>query len=432
MPQLQIGNTSPRFVIKLVFKTSLGGDDVSRFAFEAIDRLGATVRGTLEAHNQAAVLDQLIAAGQTPISIRHKRPATGIARTLEQILGQRGFDYTGFLQELAILLKAGLPAERALTTLKGLTLEAKSSLRIQQIVERVRGGTSLSQAFAETITEAPPYVARLLAAGESSGKLPEVADRVAGGLIKMRTLRAHVLSDLAYPGLLILAIATVLWVVFHTVLPRLTPIFKQSGVALPLTTELLLKLKIFFDDYGWLLLGVVVLSIFGAIRLLQIPRYRLAFDHKILLSRLSFGLPRTFEAASLCRNLQTMLDGGLPLERALTAAKGGAGNRWLQKELFDVQIAVRDGARLSKALISLAPTLPQVIAEFAAVGEETGRLAAMMHEAADLLEHRAQTRLDSLTAIIGPAATLLMGGIIALLMSGIVGGILAINDIAKS
>lgn len=404
---------------------------MSRFAFEAIDRLGATVRGTLEAQNQAAVLDQLMATGQTPIAIRHVRPPTGIARLVGQMLGQRGFDYTAFLQELAILLKAGLPAERALTTLKGLTLDTKSSLRIRQIVERVRGGASLSQAFAATVSEAPPHIARLLAAGESSGKLPEIADRVASGLIKMRALRARVVSDLAYPGLLIVAIVVVLWVIFQTVLPRLAPLFEQSGAQMPFATELLLGLKAIFDAYGWLLVAAIAVSIIAGLRLLRIPHYRLAFDHWILKSRISFGLPQTFEAALLCRNLQTMLDGGLPLERALTAVKGGAGNRWLQKELVEVQIAVRDGMRLTKALVAFAPTLPPVIAEFAAVGEETGRLAAMMREAADLLEHRAQTRLDRLTTIIGPAATLIMGAIVALLMAGIVGGILAINDVAK-
>ena len=410
----------------------MGGYDVSRFAFEAIDRLGETIRGTLEAHDQAAVIDQLIAAGHTPVSIRIMRSATGLPLVVTRLLGKRGFDYVGFLQELSILLKAGLPTERALSTLKNLTLDAKSSLRIRQIVEKVRSGESLSQAFAATVSEAPPHIAHLLEAGEASGQLPEIADRVAKGLIKMRALRARLVSDLAYPGLLVVAIVIVLWVVFHTVLPRLAPLFKQSGATMPLSTQILLDLKVFLDSYGWFFLVVILAAIIGGFRLLQVPRFRLAFDHKLLISRISFGVPRIFEAALYCRNLQTMLDGGLPLERALAAVRNGTSNRWQQKELANVQIAVRDGTRLSKALISLAPTLPPVVAEFAAVGEETGRLATMMREAADLLEHRAQTRLDRLTALVSPVATLIMGGIVALLMAGIVGGILSVNDIARN
>ncbi len=431
-PELQPDNTNPTLVVKWTLGMPSGGDDVSRFTFEAIDRLGRTVRGTLEAHNQASVLDQLIAAGHTPVFIRTQRSATGLPRVVTRLLGHRGFDYVGFLQELSILLKAGLPTERALSTLKNLTLDTKSSLRIRQIVEKVRGGEALSQAFAATVSEAPPHIAHLLAAGESSGQLPEITDRVAKGLIKMRALRARLISDLAYPGLLVVAIVIVLWVVFHTVLPRLAPLFEQSGAAMPVTTQILLGVKAFFDSYGWFFLAAILAAITGGIRLLRIPRFRLAFDRKLLVSRLSFGVPRIFEAALYCRNLQTMLDGGLPLDRALAAVRNGASNRWLQKELANVQIAVRDGTRFSKALISLAPTLPPVVAEFAAVGEETGRLATMMREAADLLEHRAQTRLDRLTALVSPVATLVMGGIVALLMAGIVGGILSINDIARN
>lgn len=405
---------------------------MSRFAFEAIDRLGGTVRGILEAPNQDTVLDQLIAVGNTPVSIRHIRPSAGLPRALRQIIGPRGFDYTGFLQELSILLKAGLPTERALTSLKGLTLDAKSSQRIARIVEMVRGGNTLSQAFGAISHEAPPHISHLIAAGEASGKLAEITDRTAQGLIKMRALRARMVSDLAYPAVLIASIIVVLWVIFHTVLPRLIPLFEQSGAPLPISTEILLSLKHFFDNCGWFVLAGIAASIIGLIRALQIPRFRFAMDHWLLVSRASLSLPRTFEGALLCRNLQTMLDGGLPLERALGAVKLGTSNRWLQKELADVQLAVREGARLSKALTAFAPTLPTVVAEFASVGEETGRLSALMREAADLLEHRAQTRLDRLSTVLGPLATLAMGAIVAILMAGIVGGILAINDIARS
>jgi general secretion pathway protein F len=405
---------------------------VSRFAFEAIDRLGANVRGTLDARNQAAVLDQLIASGHTPISIRPLRAANGMERLTSRILGSRGFDYVRFLQELAILLKAGLTIERALSALKTLTLDAKSTLRIRQIVDRVRGGEPLSQVFAVLVPEAPPHISHLLAAGESSGQLPEIADRIAKGLVKMRALRTRIFADLAYPALLIVAIVIVLWVIFNTVLPRLMPLFEQSGVTMPFTTELLIDLKAFFDSYGWFFLIALIVLTGAGVRLLNVPRFRRAADRKLLVSRVFFGLPRTFEAALFCRNLQIMLEGGLTLDRAMAAVKSGVRNRWLQQELAAVQIAVRDGTRLSKAITSLAPTLPPVVAEFTAVGEETGRLAAVMREAADLLDHRAQTRLDQLTALVSPVATLIMGSIVALLMSGIVGGILAINDIARS
>ena len=401
------------------------------FAFEAIDKFGGMVRGTLDANNKIVALEQLITTGHTPVSIRlasHHAIAPSLARRFS---GLNAFDYVGFLQEFSILLNAGMPAERALSILSGLTLNPKHSLRIRQILDRVRKGDALSQAFSVSVPEAPIYIAHLLAAGEASGKISEIADRVSKGLIKMRSLRTRIISDLSYPALLIVAIVIVLWVVFHTVLPRLGPLLSQTGAAMPLTTALLLNLKTFFDAYGWILFSLIIATTTIIARLLQIPRFRLVIDRQLLLSPVSFELPRFFESALFCRNLQTVLDGGLPLVSALAVVKSGTNNRWLQNELAAVQNAVRDGTRLSKAVTRLAPSLPEVTAEFAAVGEETGRLASMMREAADLLEHQAQTRLDRLIALVSPVATLILGAIVAILMAGIVGGVLAVDDIAR-
>lgn len=410
---------------------ALGGGGVSRFAFEAIDRHGATVRGTLEAPNQGSVLDQLVLNGHTPVSIKAARSQPVLVQSMRRAFGFSGFDYVPFLKELGILLKAGLPAERALTTLRSLSQDTRASLRVQQIVERVRSGEALSQAFAATVTEAPPHIARLLAAGEASGQLAEITERVAAGLTKTRMLKARLVSDLSYPAILLVAICIVLWVVFHTVLPRLAPMFEQSGAAMPLPTQALMAMGDFFNAYGWVLLLVVLGLVGSFLYALRQQHTRLAFDRFLLTGRVTFGVPRAFEAALFCRNLQTVLDGGLPLERALGTARDGIANRWLKVEITNVQISVREGVKLSQALSGTARSLPPLISEFAAVGEETGRLGVMMREAADILEHTAQTKLDRMTTLLVPVTTLVMGALVAGLMTGIVSGILAINDLAR-
>lgn len=404
---------------------------MSRFAFEAIDRHGATVRGTLEAPNQSSVLDQLVLNGHTPVSIKVSRSQPALLQSIRRALGFSGFDYVPFLKELGILLRAGLPAERALTILRSLSQDTRASLCVQQIVERVRSGEALSQAFAATVTEAPPHIARLLAAGEASGQLAEITERVAAGLTKTRILKARLVSDLSYPAILLVAICIVLWVVFHTVLPRLAPMFKQSGAQMPLPTQVLMAMGDFFNAYGWLVLLVVV-GLAGVIfYALRQQNTRLSFDRFLLTGRMTFGVPRAFEAALFCRNLQTVLDGGLPLERALGTARDGIANRWLKGEITNVQVSVREGVKLSQALSGTARSLPPLISEFAAVGEETGRLGAMMREAADILEHMAQTKLDRMTTLLVPVTTIVMGALVAGLMTGIVSGILAINDLAR-
>ena len=270
----------------------------------------------------------------------------------------------------------------------------------------------------------------MLAAGEASGNLPEITSRVAAGLSRTRALKSRLVSDLTYPAVLIVAMTAVMWVVFHTVLPRLTPIFSQAGVTMPLPTRILLGVGSFFDTYGWALLVIAMGSVVAFLYAWRQPNVRLIIDRVFVTSRLMLDLPRQFEAAIFCRNPQTVLDGGLPLERALGAARDGIANRWFRAQITNVQKAVSDGQRISHALTK-ATVLPPLVAEFAAVGEETGRLSAMMQEAADILDQGVQTRLDRLTTLVVPVTTLIMGALVAGLMSGIVSGVLAVNDLAR-
>ncbi len=402
-----------------------------RFAFEAVDRTGIIVRGTIDAATERSVLNQLFAQGHTPLSLRRTREAPPIWDRLRSLLGLHAFDFALFLRELSTLLKAGLPLERALVTIRSLATDTHVQLKTQQLLDRIRSGEPLSRAFLATIVEAPPHIGRLLAAGEASGHLAEVMERVAGGIARATALKSRLISDLTYPSILIVVMGVVLWVVFQTVLPRLTPMFSQAGVELPLATQILVSLGAFFDKFGWSLLLIIIggfcLFVYG----LKFPSFRLRFDRWLLKSKLLFGVPREFEAALFCRNLETMLDGGLPLERALAVAEDGTANRWLQAQLQAVKISVSEGRRLSQAFKTCAPALPPLVVEFAAVGEETGRLAAMIREVSELLDQAVQVRLARFTTLVVPVTTLIMGALVGGLMAGIVSGILAVNDLAR-
>ena len=304
-------------------------------------------------------------------------------------------------------------------------------LKAQQLLDRIRGGEALSRAFTAIVPDAPPHIGRLLAAGEASGTLPVVMNRLASGLARSRALRSRLISDLTYPFILILAMTVVMWVVFHTVLPHLTPLFSQAGIQLPIATQVLMGVGNFFDQFGWPLLAVGVFGIFIFSYALRLPPFRRRFDRWLLRSWLVFGIPCGFEAALFCRNLETLLDGGLPLERALAAAQDGIANRWLQEQIQSVKSSVSEGNRLSQALRTSAPALPPLVVEFAAVGEETGRLAALMREVSELLDQAVQARLSRFTALVVPATTLIMGALVGGLMAGIVSGILAVNNLAR-
>jgi general secretion pathway protein F len=163
---------------------------------------------------------------------------------------------------------------------------------------------------------------------------------------------------------------------------------------------------------------------------MRVPAWRLVIDRFFLNGRLTFDLPARYEAARFCRSLQTLLEGGLSLESALALARGGSSNSWFDRHLAEAQAGVAEGEHLRTALARSA-VLPPLVVEFAAVGEETGRVGAMMGEVAAILDHDVETRLDRLSSLVVPVVTLILGALVSGIMAGVVSGILAVNDIAR-
>ncbi len=402
---------------------------MARFAFEAVDSAGAVVRGQIEAQARPIAIEQLLAAGQTPLFLREtgegRRSPVEFFKSLQPGSG----DLLPVIRELSSLLKAGLPVERALGAMQNLTSNRRTALRVGQMLERVRAGEPLSRALRLIIPADDQHIEHLVAAGEASGHLAAVIARLAANLERAKTLRERVISALTYPAFLVVTMIGVLWIIFTTVLPRLVPLFSHARVVLPFPTRVLLSISNFLQSYGWLLLGASALAVGAAIYALRRPAVRLALDRFVFSSWLFLRVPFEYEAARYCRNLETLLGGGLSLDRALTAARSAAGNGWFRERIGKVQEAVEGGARL-KAAFAASQALPDIVVEFAAVGEETGQLAVMMREGAEVLERDVEIRLDRLTALILPVATLAMGLLVAGVMAGVVSGLLAVNDLA--
>jgi general secretion pathway protein F len=402
---------------------------VARFAFEAVDSAGAVVRGQIEAQARPIAIEQLLAAGQTPLYLREAGEGRRSLLDFLKSLQLGGGDLLPVIRELSSLLKAGLPVERALGAMQSLTSNRRMASRVGQMLERVRAGEPLSRALRLIIPADAAHIEHLVAAGEASGHLSAVIARLAANLERAKTLRERVISALTYPVFLVVTMIGVLWIIFTNVLPRLVPLFSQAKVVLPFPTRVLLAISNFLQSYGWLLLGMAALAVCAAVYALRRPSVRLALDRFFFSSWMFLRVPSEYEAARYCRNLETLLGGGLSLDRALTAARSASGNRWFREQIGQVQEAVEAGVRL-KTAFAAARTLPDIIVEFAAVGEETGQLAVMMREGAELLERDVEVRLDRLTALILPVATLAMGLLVAGVMAGVVSGLLAVNDLA--
>ncbi|MFM9862304.1 MAG: type II secretion system F family protein [Micropepsaceae bacterium] len=333
------------------------------------------------------------------------------------------------LRELSLLLRAGLSVERALVAMQGLAKKARTKATLAQLLEGLRAGEALSTAMGRAGVLFPETVRKLVAAGEASGRLTEVTARLADAHARNKELTDRVVSALIYPLLLVLVMTAVLVMIFTVVLPRLEPLFAQSTEALPWPTALLLGISYFFDVFGlWLMLALVAALVY-AFYALRRPAVKLAIDRFATNSWLALDLPRRYQAAQFCRNLGMLLEGGMTLNRALEAAEAAMSNRYMRSFMPKLVDDVRQGRTL-KAALENAGVFPRLTVEFAAVGEETGKVGAMMNEAAAVLDRDVQTELDRLSALLLPAVTIVLGAVVAAIMAGVVTGILAANDLA--
>ena len=408
------------------------------FAYEATSKQGGTTRGVIEAPTRSLAVERILAQGQTPTRVVERAtaaeaaPATGFALpAVGGLFSQWNLsaDRLAMLRELSLLLRAGLSVERALVAMQGLAKTNRVKTALGGLLEGLRRGEPLSGAMARAGTLFPETMRKLIAAGETSGRLPEVTARLADAHTRTKELTDRVVSALIYPVLLVVVMIAVLVMIFTVVLPRLEPLFAQSQSALPWATAILIALSHFFNAFGlWLVLALIAGLIY-AVYALRNPATQLALDRFMTNARITLDLPRRYQAAQFCRNLGMLIDGGMTLNRALEAAELAMTNRYMRSFMPKLIDEVRQGRTL-KVAIESSGVFPRLTAEFAAIGEESGRLGPMLNEAADVLDRDVRTELDRLSALLLPAVTILLGAIVAAIMAGVVTGILAANDLA--
>lgn len=400
------------------------------FAYEAAGPDGAIGRGVIEAPSRSAAVERILASGRTPVRLVEHDGSTAVvepARVLPAF-GMAG-ERLALLREFGTLLQAGLSVERALTALQGLTSRARSKAAVQSLLGGLRAGEPLSAAMRRADALFPEPMRKLVAAGEASGRLGDVMTRLAAAETRNKELSDRAVSAMIYPALLVVVMLIVLTIIFTTVVPRLAPLFAQSGDALPWPAAVLLAISQFLNGYGTLTAIVAAAALLGLLYALRQPAARVAFERWSLKSRLFFDIPRGMHAAQFARNVAMLLTGGMPLNRALETAQAAVGNVHLKQTLSGAIELVRQGKPMKTAL-EASGALPRILLEFAGVGEETGRLAPMLDQAADILDREVQTKLDRLSALLLPAVTIVLGLVVAAIMGGVVSGIMAANELA--
>jgi type IV pilus assembly protein PilC len=325
----------------------------------------------------------------------------------------RTSEFLVFNQELATLLKAGLPLVQSLDILRRRVPNPVFKVALDDVYDRVRSGSALSEAFEAQRLFSGVYTASLMA-GEKSGSLESVLRRYVAHVKVLASVRSHIVSALIYPVVLVLLSAAVVGLIVFKVVPEFAAFYDQegNGASLPLSTRMVVTLSTNLVASSGILVMALAGIVVGGWLWLRQPTARKRL-HQTILKLPFFGpLARKFATSQVSRTLATLLSGGIPLVNALDISARAVGNRAIADDLAVVARQVREGGSLAGS-IAERHMFPHVAVEMVEVGESTGALADMLNSVADFYDEENETTLTRFSNLIQPILLIVMGVVIA-------------------
>ncbi len=402
------------------------------FRYRAVNAAGDVAAGELEAANEAEIVDRLRDQGLMPMKVEAALAGKTVSATGPAPRRSRWFEsrtvtrdqVLGVTRELATLLRAGLPLDRALEILIGLAPTLPVAHLLQTIRDDVRGGKSLSQAIDMHRTVFSRFYVNIVRAGEAGGALGVVLTRLADTMERNKELRESVKSALIYPTILVGVALTSVMVILIFVVPKFQQTFAQAGKALPLPTEIVIFLGTGLRNYWWLMLIIILSLVWIARRRLRSPEVRFRWDGRMLRAPLLGDLLAKVEVARFARTLATLLGNGVTLLAGLSIVKETMTNSVLARALDGVVTRLREGKGFGTPLAETG-VYPRLATQMILVGEESGRLEEMLNRVAEVYDREVQVAVKRFLAVLEPVLILglavLIGGIVLSILLGVVG-----------
>jgi type II secretory pathway component PulF len=403
------------------------------YVYRAADRGGRTIDGVMDAPDSRAVVERLQRDAYYPIKVAVQgEERTVLGLTLPVGPGRRiaGKDLAELTQQLASLLEAGVPLDRALGILEELTSHSRLRAITADLLQSVRGGASLSDALAR---HHPRPFSRLyinmVRAGEKGGFLEATLKRLSEFLRETQEFRETVVSATIYPALLTVVGAGAVVFLMTFVIPRFGEIFKDLGQDLPLVTQILLTVSGAIRTYWWVI-ALAGLSGVLAVRLaLSSSGGRIGLDRLVLSLPLVGDIVRKAEVARFARVLGTLLRSGVPVVSALSVIREMIGNQLVAAAVDRLAEGVKRGAGLSTPMGETTGVFPPLARHLVRIGEETGRLEEMLLRVADSFEADVRKAVRRLTSLLEPSIILVMGLLVGFIVVAMLLAIFSISEV---
>ncbi|MGR3178409.1 MAG: type II secretion system F family protein [Candidatus Anammoxibacter sp.] len=398
---------------------------MSTYKYRVLTKSREIIEGKKDAVSEKELITGFRNSGHVVLSIQQTGEEFTNILSFKRSL-HRSFDF--FTQDLATLLENGIPMDKSISIL--LSTQEKPAIRavIDDILTSVKSGRSLAESLSKHPRAFANINVHMIHAGEEGGVLPQVLKRLGEFQERMTKARKEIVSAMVYPLLLFVVGVLSLVALVTFVIPRFAQVFDGMGMALPLSTRILMELSHLLISYGWIILVVIFLTIFSYKRAMKNP----AFAEKVDAAKLKIPLIGTvlwkMEIARFARTLGTLMENGVALLKAIDIVKNVLSNSYLANVLDNVKSVVKEGGGLT-APLEKKGFLPGYAKHLLTVGEETGSLDRMLIKVADNLDQEIEQKIKKIVTLVEPAMILLMGGLIGTIVVSMLTAILSISDI---
>ena len=398
------------------------------FDYQARNTTGQVVKGQIEALHEQEALDKLWARSLLAFSV--KSVAAPKARTVKSKEKVPPKEVALLTRQLGTMLKAGLPITKAVTALARQSKNESTLAVLQDVVETIENGSSFSDALGRHPRVFNKLYVSTVRAGEAGGILPDVLHRVARYLEDSLRLRQKVRSAMAYPTIVcFIAICISLFLVLK-IIPIFGDIYKEFKHGLPWPTQMLIRFSEIVRHY--LVICVIALAAggYGVFRLKHTRRGGLMWDHCKLKFPLLGQLALKIAFARFARTCSALLRSGVPILTTLHTIAQSSGNGIVEAAILSIANQVEHGSDLGTAM-TREPLFPQMIVEMVAVGEQTGKVAEMLEQAADYYEADVEAALNGLTSMIEPILIVFLGTVVGTIVLCMFLPIFKLSDIVQ-
>ncbi len=399
------------------------------FNYEAVDQTGAKKDGAIDAVNVDIAISSLQRRGLVITSI-HESDAGGsiFSKNLAFLDRVSNKDIVILSRQLATLFQAQVSALRIFRLLSGEATNKALGKKLAVVADDLQAGSSISNALAKHPKVFSEFYVNMVKAGEESGKLDETFNYLADYLDRTYELVSKAKGALIYPAFVIVTFITVMILMFTMVIPKISAILVESGQEVPFYTRIVLGLSNFFVDYGFILLGLVMVGGFFLVRYIRTPTGSYVFDRVKLSIPYISTLFRKLYLSRLSDNMNTMLVSGIPMVRALELTSSVINNSIYKKIISKALEDVKAGKPMSEALAGNTE-IPGIMIQMMKVGEETGELGNILKTLANFYAREVRTAVDALVDLIEPLMIVSLGAGVAILLASV---LIPIYNVASS